>query len=352
MKKPLDFISLSVGRIFQKQLDPEYFYDVEDGDTRQLSVTLTTGYGDLLPSNHWIQFDSLNQVIYGLVMNETAVEEEALLIMAKDSCGQASYDAIGVDITGPSYAQVRDHMIRFNVEFSSAPMCPIEKLKNIHTFVQGFKMWMNDSREVFITETENCSLGFLMMASKEDSVSAERKSKDMTAILDDKGEIRSEFSCFFLPSFQITKFEYIKENTSIIDKDYDAPIAHYSSDINHWLEIVLPVTVILFILVVIVIALYICYARQKKLFDLQSEKPTFLEERRPVIFQTEVQGEDPSLGPRDPIILSHCDDLHSSEVELLDHRSLPSTPDYTPPHSNPPPSYRLPPPYTTSHQYW
>lgn len=80
LRKPLDFITLSSGKIFRQQLDPDYFYDLEDGNTRQLSVTMTTGYGDPLPRNHWIQFDSNNQVIYGLVTNETTTQEEVLFV--------------------------------------------------------------------------------------------------------------------------------------------------------------------------------------------------------------------------------------------------------------------------------
>lgn len=190
------------------------------------------------------------------------------------------------------------------------------------------------------------------MEDTEEEVSMGAGSEERTAIFDDKGEISTQFECFFLPSFQIISVHFIKLNTSPLEKDYESPTAHYSSDINHWLEIVLPVVIILCIIVIIVIILYVYYARKKKLYILQSEKPTFLEERSPVIFQTEVPVEDPTLNPRDPIILSHFDEIPSSEAELLEHRSLPSTPDYTPPTCEPPPSYRLPPPYTTSHQYW
>ncbi|XP_065938373.1 dystroglycan 1 [Magallana gigas] len=298
LRKSLDFITLSLGKIFRQKLDPDYFYDIEDGNTGQLSVTMTTGYGDPLPSNHWIQFDSNNQVIYGLVTNETATQEEVLLVVAKDLCGQSSYDAIGVDMSIDSFDHTKDKKYELMVQFSSVPTCPVEDLKNI------------------------------------------------------QGRLSTQFECFFLPSFQITSVHFIKLNTSPLEKDYESPTAHYSSDINHWLEIVLPVVIILCIIVIIVIILYVYYARKKKLYILQSEKPTFLEERSPVIFQTEVPVEDPTLNPRDPIILSHFDEIPSSEAELLEHRSLPSTPDYTPPTCEPPPSYRLPPPYTTSHQYW
>lgn len=351
LRKSLDFITLSLGNIFRQQLDPDYFYDIEDGNTRQLYVTMTTGYGDPLPSNHWIQFDSNNQVIYGLVTNETATQEEVLLVVAKDLCGQSSYDAIGVDMSIDSFDHTKDKKYELMVQFSSVPTCPVEDLKNMFVFVQELKKWFNDSGEISIKERENCKL-YLFMEDTEEEVSMGAGSEERTAIFDDKGEISTQFECFFLPSFQIISVHFIKLNTSPLEKDYESPTAHYSSDINHWLEIVLPVVIILCIILIIVIILYVYYARKKKLYILRSEKPTFLEERSPVIFQTEVPVEDPTLNPRDPIILSHFDEIPSSEAELLEHRSLPSTPDYTPPTCEPPPSYRLPPPYTTSHQYW
>lgn len=351
LRKPLDFITLSFGKIFRQQLDPDYFYDIEDGNTRQLSVTMTTGYGDPLPSNHWIQFDSNNQVIYGLVTNETTTQEEVLLVEAKDLCGQSSYDAIGVGISIDSYDHAKDKMFEVVVEFSSVPTCPVEDLKNMFVFVQELEKWFNNSGDISIKERENCTLS-LLMENMEEEVSIVAGSEERTAIFDDKGEIRTQFECFFLPSFQIISVHFIKLNTSPLEKDYEIPTAHYSSDINHWLEIVLPVVIILCIIIIIVIVLYVYFARKKKLYILQSEKPTFLEERSPVIFQTEVPVEDPALTPRDPVILSHFDEIPTSEADLLEHRSLPSTPDYTPPTCEPPPFYRLPPPYTTSHQYW
>ncbi|XP_062597695.1 uncharacterized protein LOC134259114 [Saccostrea cucullata] len=215
---------------------------------------MTTGYGYPLPRNHWIQFDSHDQVTYGLVLNESAVRNEVLLVVAVDSY--------------------------------------------------------------------------------------------------EKRELTKDILCFFLPGFRITKFEHFIQNHSLVEEATDILWIPFKSDINLWFEIVLPVIILLSILIVLVVIVYVCCTRRRKLYLLHSEKPTFLEERRPVIFQTEAPVEDPSLCPRNPAILSRDNELSSSEVDLIDQRSLPSTPDYNPFSTIPPPVYRVPPPYTNNHQYW
>ncbi|XP_062596269.1 uncharacterized protein LOC134257696 [Saccostrea cucullata] len=331
------------------KLDPEYFYDAEDGDTRQLTVTMTTGYGIPLPSNHWIQFDTDDQVIYGLVLNESAVRNEVLLVVAEDSCGQSSHDAVGVEISRKLNEMYTITKHGFVVDFSDDPICPVKDLRNLYVFVEELKNWFNISREIFITKRENCSLVLLMTEESEtiDIISAEE-----SKILDEKGELTREFSCFFLPGFRITKFEHFTQNHSLVEETTNIPFIRFKSDINLWFEIVLPVIILLSILIVMIVIVYVCCTKRRKQYLLHSDKPMFLEERRPVIFQTEVPVEDPSLCPRNPTILSRDDELPSSEVDLIDQRSLPSTPDYNPLTTIPPPVYRVPPPYTNNHQYW
>ncbi|XP_062612399.1 dystroglycan 1-like [Saccostrea cucullata] len=351
LRKPIDYISLTPGKLFHTKLDPEYFSDPEDGDTRQLTVTMTTGYGNPLPSNHWVQFNSDDQVIYGLVLNESAVRNEVLLVVADDSCGQSTHDAVGVEVSGIFNEVYTRAKYGFVVDFSDDPICPVKDLKNLYVFVEELKTWFNISREIFITKRENCSLVLLMKEDLE-SEAIDIISAEGSKILDEKGELSREFLCFFLPGFRISKFENFIQNHSQVEEATDIPLIPFKSDINLWFEIVLPVIILLSVLLVMIVIVYVCCTRRRKLYLLHSEKPTFLEERRPVIFQTEVPVEDPSLCPRNPTILSRDDELPSSEVDLIDQRSLPSTPDYNPLSTIPPPVYRVPPPYTNNHQYW
>jgi neurexin len=349
LQNPLDGISLTVGKLFRLKLNSNYFYDAEDGNTGQLSVTMTMGNGNPIQSDHWVQFDPYNQVIYGLALNESEKMDEVLLVIAEDACGQSTYDAVRVDVT--SKVEFKNPSVGYIVEFSDIPVCPIENLMNLYVFIKDLTVWFNDSREILIMDKRNCTLHLLMATKKENSFHEENYAEHGN-VFDEKGEILVEFLCFFMPSFKIIKFESFLQNFSVGEEDNVSHFVPFKSDISLWLEIVLPVIIILTIFVLVIVTLYICCTRKKKQYILQSDKPTFLEERRPVIFQTEVPIEDPTLNPRTPVILSHYDEVPSSEVELLDQRSLPSTPDYTPPTTQPPPAYRIPPPYSGSHQYW
>ncbi|WAR26321.1 hypothetical protein MAR_012025 [Mya arenaria] len=100
-----------------------------------------------------------------------------------------------------------------------------------------------------------------------------------------------------------------------------------------------------------------------------SDKPMFLEDRRPIIFPEELEMLDPSMKPKGPLVLP-ADYLQETLPEVPPHgrpsppyRAAPSTeegPPVPPHHSfggplpqdalSDPPPYRLPPPYFNPHR--
>lgn len=133
-------------------------------------------------------------------MNEIVIQEEVLLVVVKDLCGQFLYDVIGVDMFIDSFDYIKDKKYELMVQFLSVFICLVEDLKNMFVFVQEFKKWFNNSGEIFIKERENCKL-YLFMEDMEEEVLMGVGFEERIVIFDDKGESSIQFECFFLLSF-------------------------------------------------------------------------------------------------------------------------------------------------------
>ena len=58
----MSYLTTMLGRYFEKQIPHDMFYDVEDGSTPSLTLTVTLPYDQPLPPNFWVQFDPSRQV--------------------------------------------------------------------------------------------------------------------------------------------------------------------------------------------------------------------------------------------------------------------------------------------------
>ena len=65
----LSYLTTVLGRYFEKPIPHDMFYDVEDGSTPSLTLTVTLPYDQPLPPNFWVQFDSRRQVCTECVLS-------------------------------------------------------------------------------------------------------------------------------------------------------------------------------------------------------------------------------------------------------------------------------------------
>ncbi|ESP02515.1 hypothetical protein LOTGIDRAFT_59397, partial [Lottia gigantea] len=66
LENSIDYIDATLGEYFEYPIPRNVFYDIEDGDTRSLELSLSLPYDQPLPPTFWLQLDSRKQVIRGL----------------------------------------------------------------------------------------------------------------------------------------------------------------------------------------------------------------------------------------------------------------------------------------------
>ena len=94
LNKPIGILNISVCNFFRYQIPSETFSDIEDGNTRNLLLKLTTTDNQPLRSDFWIQLNNLSQEIYALpvmisITNQT-LQEHKLLLWAIDKKGKTA----------------------------------------------------------------------------------------------------------------------------------------------------------------------------------------------------------------------------------------------------------------------
>lgn len=109
-RNPVDYLNATVGQLLVFTVPSDSFFDHQDGNARNLNLTLEMKDGKPIPDNNWLQFDTKNQEFYGIPMPSDAGQREYLLI-CQDKGGLVARDGLVV-IVHPA------PRVMYNVEFS------------------------------------------------------------------------------------------------------------------------------------------------------------------------------------------------------------------------------------------
>ncbi|KAK9497183.1 hypothetical protein O3M35_004548 [Rhynocoris fuscipes] len=109
-RNQVDHLNATVGQLLIFPVPEDSFYDPEDGNTRNMKLSLITMDRQRVPPNHWLRFDSKNQEFYGIPMSVNVGQMEYQLV-CEDSGGKTAVDGLVV-IVHPA------PRILYNVEFS------------------------------------------------------------------------------------------------------------------------------------------------------------------------------------------------------------------------------------------
>ncbi|CAG0895474.1 unnamed protein product [Cyprideis torosa] len=108
----IDKITAHQGELLRYVVPEDTFYDTEDGDTRNMLLSLRVTDTDTpIPPNNWLQFDIKNQEFYGIPLKGDLGKREYTLMCA-DRDGEHARDALVV------YVEHRPMFEHFNVEFT------------------------------------------------------------------------------------------------------------------------------------------------------------------------------------------------------------------------------------------
>ncbi|OWF48310.1 Dystroglycan [Mizuhopecten yessoensis] len=365
LETPVDQLKVQVGRPFLYSVC-DTFKSTGNSD---LALMLTLPYGKDVPHNFWLQMDESSKLLYGLPFTADTMVTDSVTLVAMDTCGQKSRDAIHLDIEPlPEVTHIMTltvtpaTMSKGSDESVMLQVLVVSKLdtwfRSIHVeadiYVVGVE-WKGDQLVVQFTLSDSsistCSKPYLQDLIKETTLPA--------------------FSCLMAPMFTVEDMISVNFSDNCVDTYLrpSKPSKHGMSKVkpilDHWLEVVVPCAAFLVIVTVIVIVLMACsskYPHRRKRYVLKSEIPTYLEDRKPIIFPDETRQKDSSLEPRPPILIPgngeyepspwQQEEEENGSLPLLrgtPDRSAPTPPEYLLNDIGVPPPYRLPPPYHSTH---
>ena len=350
------------------------FYDNEDGDTRQLNLSVTFVNHTAIPADYWLQFDPRRQLLYGLASEKDAealgAAGKEFVLVARDEEDKEEYDAFDVLIDTESQPVVQQLSIRTQndyIAFSSNVSQRLELLDKIATYY--------DDADVSNIRVLSVSSGSVVFVWTNDSLPTAECDVEKTDYVSNKvlladGEVNSDFKSALLPEFPVLAASEARlgacNSTGVTPTEPLLGVVSRSAG-DLWYRHVL--TGVLFVLIVIIVAIFLVwYFRRKRPKPFRPEKRTF-KKRKPIILDPEIElkefpgkplvlpNDDPSQPPSymSETSLDRSPRYYSDEDEEDYGKRSPSPPMYEPPppfyptfeepRSCPPPTYKLPPMY-------
>ena len=372
----IDKVTVQLGTYFEFPIPAETFYDIQDGDTTTLSLRLSTINNESLPSNSWIQLDAARQVLYGLPLATTELPSEYTLV-ASNSYGLTAIDAIQIIVDASILDTVSHRFIaNFRLNYTDFMLAP---LNNLMVVVKKLGVYYGDITSMdsygnnYVTIT-SLSEGSVEMAWTNNTLSKticqNVTIRELFARMSRNGSVNETFREFMQPEIPVDSVTL--EMTGICD-DNDSSVTggeatvnvFGSTDYNIWLVTVVPAVVVAVLAIVLIIVVIVRNNQrsQRGRYLPDGEKRIFGKNRRPILMPEEMEMLDLGLRPKKPMMMPN--DGHSYANAAFEHdlqpppyqrgRSLPrevetSLPVYDPAgaYAQPPPTYRLPPPYVAN----
>ena len=121
MQKKLKKYAITNGRSLKIQIPDDTFFDMQDGNTRNMRVDIQEEDGSPLRVP-WLKYDPKIQTIFALPFDENGIGQYIFNIVATNSGGFSVSDKLEIVVRQYSKARLVNH--QFNVEFSFANWRP------------------------------------------------------------------------------------------------------------------------------------------------------------------------------------------------------------------------------------
>ncbi|KAJ8717840.1 hypothetical protein PYW07_005770 [Mythimna separata] len=373
-RNQVDHFTATVGHLLVYTVPRDTFFDPEDGDTRNLALSLRYSDRTELPAGHWLQFDAKNQEFYGLPApsDEGSVSYQ---LIAEDSTKKSAYDSLVVEV-------VKAPTIRPTVEFQMTMEYPFpmlaydanNKRKVVEKLAALFGQKETDNIRIqSISNNPTTIIWYNTSLPMDRCPKKEIEELRKMIIVDERGStggaLKENVDHIFDKDLKVMSIRLIplglcaEQNTKIMKTP---PQVHSgapnlqnnkaAADPNYLVTFIIPAIVIVCMLLLAAIIACVLYRRRrtgKMSVGDEEERQAFRSKGIPVIFQDELE----ERGDSEPV--------HKSPVIMREEKPplLPPAPDYrgaddapyrppppfaasrTPPRPKATPTYRKPPPY-------
>ncbi len=346
---PVDHIHTRLGHVFQYQIQKNTFYDMEDGDTSRLHLSLLDMDLSPLSAASWVQFDKVTQVVYGIPLgiNLPPGSQQEFILQAKDSQGLlGDRDALKVDIDSQVAKSLNHYFtISYDLDYNRF----ISDTQNIFKLVLNIGSYLGDTnaKSILVSRIENGSVALTWSNSSlpktycnNDAINA------IYEKLSSNGRVNPLFRTAMWPKYPVQSVDL--DLTGVCNplvpvrttSPPDVVTVVTSTDSTLWLAIILPALIL--ILVLLIVACILCYVRRKRRYIskavLDDEKPIFHNNRKPVLLADEYEMKDANNIPKRPMVLNN-DRGYAHQPERFARLPPPSLKEMDRPS---PPPYRMP----------
>ncbi|XP_049962600.1 dystroglycan 1 isoform X2 [Schistocerca serialis cubense] len=313
-RNPIDHIEAVVGELLVVVVPEDSFYDPEEGNVRNMHLTLLTLELNKISSDNWLQFDTKNQEFYGIPMPGDEGSKEYHLV-CEDKGGLTAHDVLTVEVK-PA------RKINYNVEFRMKLDVPYNKFKSSASdkrkFIEKLRDLFgdNDASAIALSDIiEGSTIVTWHNRTLNTSVCPEDEIRKLRKILlNNDHSISDRVGMVLGPEFPVEEIEVIPaqicqgEFTLIHPIEEKVPpleeAAVGSSD-EYLITFIVPAVIIVGMILLAGIVACVLYRRRRRgklSVGDEDERQTFRNKGIPVIFQDELE-ERPEPENKSPVIM-------------------------------------------------
>ena len=365
----IDLIKLYVGQPIKFPVPYDTFYDLEDGDTNNLTLEMSNIDGQPLSPDSWVYFDARTRTIFALPRREQIGKPEFLMV-ATDSGKKKARDAFEFHVL--EVDTQFNHLFGLVLDFpySKFKESVILRVELCYSLGNYFKGYFNTSTKDLRVQNYDEGLRFeWRFANIANDLPQVLLYKEKYEIGDTKNPVEP-FGELMANSCPIQESCPVKQvYVSIFDTTVTTPDpnvlgrAQDRGSGTWWQYTIIPAFVVAALILVIGLIVIICIRCRRRSKLKKNDKIVFLYRKKPAVFREEypakeVYGNQPLITPSEKPPLPPPSYPRSStptddpSITLLSDCSL----SYQPPSFDsgheqtanarlPVPSYRLPPPY-------
>ncbi|KAI8745409.1 threonine-rich gpi-anchored glycoprotein, partial [Biomphalaria glabrata] len=317
VSEPIKRVVGQTGQVLNYPIGPDVFNDVEDGDTRSLTLSLETP-----SSNYWLYLDSDQQVLRGLPLKEDfTLDNTSVYLMATDSAGNFERTSIALEIVDPPRRNfTHSFVMTFDINFRKF----MEHRRNITELVKKLGTYFGDTGAQYITVL-NVRQGSLILSWTNQTLTGPDCPRN--AIDGLYRQMNSSLSDLRVHIGQNLKLKSVtREDLGVClqTKELTTTIHPVSNKLDHgfsiWAHVVLPVLIAFLVFVLIILIIIFCNRRRRHhQAVINAEKEAISNDRNPIIFPDEIETDDPVLQAKDPLVLP-------SDIQTSNQNSPSSSP--------------------------
>ncbi|XP_028284862.1 dystroglycan 1 [Parambassis ranga] len=318
LRNPIDQINALVGTYFEVKIPLDTFFDMEDGTTDKLRLTLRQNHNEVVGEGSWIQFNATNQLLYGLP-DVQHVGKHEYFMQATDKGGLNAIDAFEVRVN--RWPANDKTPVIFTARFDGEPRSLTNDIHKKILLVKKLAYALGD-RNSSTVSLRNITKGSIVVEWTNTSLPQHPCPKEQLTVMSRKlanadGRPSQTFRYSMEPEFRPLDVK-VKGRAScrtysfIPPQEIDIPeppavtpglgSSRHSTD-DVYLHTVIPAVVVAAILLIAGIIAMICYRKKRKGKLTIEDQATFIKKGVPIIFADELDDSKPPPSSSMPLIL-------------------------------------------------